>query len=364
MTDTNPRGLLNPVRARLDNYARPPRILGVDLARGLAVLGMYAAHVAVTEPFDWAAPGTWLDVVNGRSSILFALLAGVSIAIISGGSRPLDRDALDSARIRIAVRAGLVFLLGTWLVSLDSGIAVILPVYAVLFLCSLPVLRWRPRSLFLLAAVTALVSPLLMVVALGLTRGDGAIVDLLLTGSYPAVIWITFLLVGLGVGRLQLRSAEVRAALAGVGTTLAVVGYTGGALAAGLVRPAPTGRFDLTLLATAEAHSGSPFEVVGSTGFALAVLGLCLLLSSALRWAVYPLAAVGAMALTAYTLHVVIVAAIGRSAFDESTNGLFLAFALGALAACSLWTLLLGRGPLERALTLVSRLATRRPRRR
>ena len=349
----------NPVVARLRSYGMPPRILGVDLARGLAVLGMYAAHVALTEPFDWARPGTWLDVVNGRSSILFALLAGVSIAIISGGTRPLDGPALQRARIRIVVRAALIFALGLWLVWLDSGIAVILPVYAVLFLLALPVLRWRARWLFLLAGVTALVSPVVSVVALDLTRGEGEVVDLLLTGNYPAVIWITFLLVGLGVGRLDLRARAVQATLLGVGVALAVVAYGNGYIAAGLVETTATPRFDFAALATIEAHSGSPFEVVGSTGFALAVLALCLLVPSALRWVLYPLAAVGSMALTAYTVHVVIVAGIGPVAFEQPDNGLYLAFFFGALVACSLWTLLLGRGPLERVLTWVSRIAAR-----
>jgi uncharacterized protein len=320
---------------------------------------MYAAHVAVTEPFDWAQPGTWLDVVNGRSSILFALLAGVSIAIISGGTRPLDGPAMRRARIRIAVRAALIFLLGAWLVWLDSGIAVILPVYAVLFLLALPVLRWRARWLFLLAGVAALVSPLISVVALGLSRGDGAVIDLLFTGNYPAVIWIAFVLTGLGVGRLDLRTRAVQASLLGVGAALAVVAYGNGYIAAGMVQTTATRRFDFAALATIEAHSGSPFEVVGSTGFALAVLGLCLLAPSALRWVLYPLAAVGAMALTAYTVHVAIVAAIGPSAFEQDDNGLYLAFFFGALVACSLWTLLLGRGPLERVLTWVSRIAAR-----
>ena len=320
---------------------------------------MYGAHVGVTEPFDIARPGTWLDLVNGRSSILFALLAGVSIAIISGGTRPLEAGALKRARIRITVRAALIFVIGSLLVWLDSGIAVILPVYAVLFLLALPVLRWRARWLFLLAAVTALVSPVISVIALGLTRGDGALVDLLFTGNYPAVIWITFVLVGLGVGRLDLRATEVRVVLVVVGVTLAAVAYGNGYIASGLVETGPQRRFDFAQLATIEPHSGSQFEVIGSTGFALAVLGLCLLVPSALRWVLYPLAAVGAMALTAYTVHVVIVAQIGRSAFDQGDNGLYLAFLVGALVACSIWTLLLGRGPLERVLTVASRTAAR-----
>jgi len=321
---------------------------------------MYGAHVGITEPLVWAQPATWLDVVNGRSSILFALLAGVSIAIISGRTRVASGLDLRAARIRILVRAVLIFGLGLFLVWLDTRIAIILPVYAVLFVAAIPVLRWRPRWLFVAAAVFAVVSPVVAAVASLTLQTPGEIVDLLLTGHYPAVIWIVFVLVGLGVGRLDLELRRVQLRLLAVGAGLAVLGYALGVAAAEAVRASTTPVApDIGLLATVEPHSGSPFEVVGSTGFALAVLALCLLAAPVARRVLYPLAAVGSMALSAYTAHVVIVAVIGDSAFTQSDNGLYLAFVVGALVLCTVWALLLGRGPLERVLTWVSNLAAR-----
>ena len=107
--------------------ARPPalsesRIVGIDVARGLAVLGMFGAHIGVTTPWDWTDPSTWLDVVNGRSSILFATLAGVSIAILSGRDHPVDGADLRAARIRILVRAAAIFLLGALLELLGTNV--------------------------------------------------------------------------------------------------------------------------------------------------------------------------------------------------------------------------------------------------
>ena len=347
-------------RPGIETAPKTARIVGIDVARGLAVLGMYGAHVGLTEPFDWASPGTWLDVVNGRSSILFALLAGVSIAIISGRSRVASGTELRAARIRILVRAVLVFALGLFLVWLDTRIAIILPVYAVLFVAAIPVLRWRARSLFVAAAVLAVVGPVLSVVAVISIAESNEIVDLVLTGHYPAVIWIVFVLVGLGVGRLDLERRGVQLRLLGTGLALAVAGYGLGDVANRAVFAAvPLPPLDIRLLATTEAHSGSPFEVVGSTGFALAVLALCLLAAPHARRLLYPLAAVGSMALSAYTGHVVIVYFIGDPAFDQPDNGLYLAFIVGALVLCSIWALTLGRGPLERVLTGVSRVASR-----
>jgi uncharacterized protein len=340
------------------------RIVGIDIARGLAVLGMYGAHVGVTEPLVFGEPATWLDVVNGRSSILFALLAGVSIAIISGRTRPVDGGALTAARIRILVRAALVFGIGVYLIWLDTRIAVILPVYAVLFVAAIPVLRWRPRSLFVAAGILSIVSPIIAAITTIAVPTADPVVDLLVTGHYPAVIWIVFVLVGLGVGRLDLTGRVVQLRLLAVGTVLAVAGYGLGVAANRAVLASTTPvPLDIGMLATTEPHSGSPFEVVGSAGFALGVLALCLLAAGRAPKLLFPLAAVGSMALSAYTAHVVIVAAIGESAFTQNDNGLYLAFVAGALVLCTAWALLVGRGPLERVLTWVSTLAARLTRR-
>ena len=119
---------------------------GVDLARGLAVIGMFAAHLLWIPPFHWADASTWHDVVNGRSSILFATLAGVSIGLVTGRTTPLRGTALALARSRLAVRALLVWLLGVALISLEVPVYVILPAYAVLFLLVLPLLRLPARG--------------------------------------------------------------------------------------------------------------------------------------------------------------------------------------------------------------------------
>ena len=64
---------------------------------------------------------------------------------------------------------------------------------------------------------------------------------------------------------------------------------------------------------TAEPHSSGLLEVIGSGGFALAVIGLCLLACrTVLTWIVLPLRAVGAMPLTAYTAQLVVWAIVAR----------------------------------------------------
>jgi hypothetical protein len=349
----------------------------VDLARGVAVLGMFGAHMGIGRDARLDSvldtdPSTWAAVVDGRSSILFAVLAGVSIALLSGGSRPVEGEELVRARVRILVRAGWVFLLGGLLELLDTFVAVILGVYAVLFVLAVPFLRWSAGRLLALAAVLAVVTPVLDLLAGQLVTEHGdrdqAFAQTVVTGTYPAVIWWTFVLVGLAVGRLDLRAARTRALLVPAGVALAVLGYAGGwestrrwspeepspGVAAGFRH---SDGFDPAWLSGAAPHGGTTFEVVGSTGVAVAVLGLCLVLADLLPRLTWPLASVGALALSVYSAHLVAIAVLDPG-FPAGT-GLWLRFCAVALVAASLWRLLLGRGPLERLLTWSSHGAAR-----
>jgi uncharacterized membrane protein YeiB len=346
------------------------RIGGLDLARGLAVLGMFGAHLDIGTELT-SDPSSWAAVVDGRSSILFATLAGVSIALLSGRTTPAAGVDLVRARLRIAVRAAWVFAIGAVLEWLDTFVAIILGVYAVLFMLALPFLRWSPRRLLVAAGVVAVAGPPL-VVLLGqiLSAADAEshyVAELLVTGRYPAMLWLGFVLVGLAVGRTDLAAAGVRARLAGAGAAAAVLGYAGGwastrAVAHGepSTGPArafasPVGEWDAAWLAGAEPHSGTTFELVGSSGFAVLVIAGCLVAADRLPLLTAPLRAVGALALSVYTAQIVVLWALVRSdpARPQGT-GLWLVFVVSALAVAGTWWWVLGRGPLERLLTWTS----------
>jgi uncharacterized membrane protein YeiB len=344
------------------------RVGGLDVARGLAVLGMFGAHLGDTGELGWD-PSTWTALVDGRPSILFATLAGVSIALLSGGRTPGTGRELARARTRILVRAAWVFAIGGVLELLDTDVAVILGVYAALFVLALPFLTWPPARLLLAAGVVALAAPPLVVATAQLISRHGdqgvALASLLVTGNYPAGVWLAFVLVGLAVGRLDLRTARVRVALAVGGAAAAVVGYGGGWLSARLLAPGQElagietgfdrpGTWDAAWFAGAEPHSGTTFEVVGSTGVALLVIATCLVVADRLPRLTYPLASVGALALTVYSAQIVAIRVLTAGNDDWGT---WAAFTLTALVLATVWRLQLGRGPLERLLTWSSRRA-------
>ncbi|NNU27755.1 heparan-alpha-glucosaminide N-acetyltransferase domain-containing protein [Isoptericola sediminis] len=360
------------VRERL--LGGPARVVGLDVARGLAVLGMFTAHVGVAE--DSTA---WLTIADGRSSVLFALVAGVSLALVTGGPRVLAGDVLVHARARLLVRAVLLLALVALLDLLGTRVLLILGFYAAYFVLALPFLTWGPRRLAGAAVVVAVAGPPVAYwgpVALSRAGlhppddGSGAVTDFLLTGHYPAVVWMAYVFAGMAIGRCDLSSALLRRGLVLGGLTAVVVGTLassavvdrfGGPFAVrdqvavastpgwSWTDPWPTAAY----LALAGPHDDSWLEVVATGGFAVAVVGLCLSVGRVGGWVLSPLAAVGSMALTVYSLQ--IVAIWHWDLIGSATNGPLLLMILASLVAATLWRVWLGRGPLERLFTAVAR---------
>jgi uncharacterized membrane protein YeiB len=380
-TPQMPAAVVRSVRSRrtrsvLQGPDGKARINGLDLARGLAIIGMIGAHVGIPPNLSWS-PSTWQALVYGRSAALFGVLAGVSIALLSGGTRPASGDDLVRARVRIMVRAACVFVIGGVLELFGTHVLVILTVYAVLFFLALPFLRWSPGRLLLLAAGLAVIAPpvsLLMSQVMLVAEGEQGFHALMLTGAYPALWWWGFVLVGLALGRLDLTARRIRVVLLVAGAAMALAGFTLGGLstrllANGVAYPEPTdayermpgwdeetlGQWDWTWLTGAQPHSGTALWLLASAGFAAAVIAVCLVVADAFPRLSYPIASVGAMALTMYSLHVV-----AFWVFPSAASGgwpVWLLFIAGAIVFAVGWRLVAGRGPLERVLAWSSNRA-------
>lgn len=65
------------------------RIEGLDLARGVALVGMLAVHVFPTFDGDGSA-SLATQIASGRSSAVFATMAGVGLALVTGGRNPVS----------------------------------------------------------------------------------------------------------------------------------------------------------------------------------------------------------------------------------------------------------------------------------
>ncbi|GAA2346413.1 hypothetical protein SVIO_004160 [Streptomyces violaceusniger] len=111
--------------------------------------------------------------------------------------------------------------------------------YGLFFLLVLVLYRLGTKPLALVAAGWALMGPRLLYLRKPVVgdrsfpaagQADG-IVSLLLTGGYPALTWVPFVIAGMAAARLDLAATAVRIRLALTGVALAVTGYGGSWLA-------------------------------------------------------------------------------------------------------------------------------------
>lgn len=327
---------------------------GVDLARGLAVFGMFAAHVVVTSPrFDASDVSTWSAVVNGNSSILFATLAGVSLGLLTGGSVPHAAGRLAVDRRRTAVRAALIYAIGFALWLMPAPVYVILPAYGILFLLALPLLSWRPAPLFAFAGGVAIAAPF-AVAAIDESSFwstlPGAVVRDLLGWHYPFAAWIAFVAAGIGLARIGFDRALTVLAIGLMAAGAAIVGF---AIVGGAAAEA----------ASAEPHSTGIGEMFGSGGLAIVIICGCVLVCrTPLRMIAWPVRAVGSMPLTAYTGQLIAwsVWIWMQDAPVDPIGGFldvhpFWPMSIATLVFCCAWALFVGRGPLEWAVGAISK---------
>ena len=330
-------------------FGTPSRIVGIDTARGVAILGMFIAH-AMPNPSNTEL------LVDGRSSILFATLAGISLGILSGQDAPAPGGARGRISRVVLIRALFVFFLGVVLASLGSEIAIILDYYAIMFVLVTPLLFLPRIALGVLLAVVAFVAPAIAALVDDTDPASSSFLEgareYLLTGYYPALVWVPFLLAGLIAARSGLTRPSVQMAMIVGGTLSALAGYQ-------VARVSP----DIT----AAAHSGSTAEIFGSGGVAVAVIGVLLLVTSAppapvrrvVTAILSPVSAAGSMALSVYTVQIVALAIAVRvrdssGAVEYPGWPLLLWLIGGALVARWLWQRYLGKGPFERVLAAVS----------
>jgi uncharacterized membrane protein len=384
---------MDPVKGTQETVVDPPtarknpprkRLIGIDAARGLALVGLMAIHILPEATEDGDPTLSW-TVFSGNSAALFALLAGVGLALSTGGTAAHRGRRMTADRAGLAVRAVLVGAIGLVISAVspwDPPADNILLYYAVFFLLAIPFLRMGPKALFASAAAFGLLAPVLMqklgpvlpessaynhtLVTL-LTEPVAAASELLLTGSYPALPYMVYILAGLGLGRLDLRSTPVRVFIAGVGASLAIFAHVASAVllrfAGGYEVLLDTAgisedTLDETLVfgpdtlpdsslwwqAIATPHTNTVLALASSLGLGMLVLGVFLLISArAARW-LKPLAAMGSMTLTLYSLHLLALAP--EVHYDEPVLWFTLHLAIAAVFAW-FWHRSMGKGPLE-----------------
>ena len=324
------------------------RLTGLDAARAAAILGMFAAHVfpLYQDRAGQLGPTATGLVASGRASVLFMVLAGVSLGLFS---RSLQRRGLGPGQ-RVAVvlrRAAVITVLGMLIGPANERIANILVHYGLLFAVLSAAMFLSTRVLLPLAVAWLVLAPMLWRPLAGRwlpdslghnptfadVRTPGLLLnDLTVSGYYPLLVWCGFGLLGLGLSRLNLARPGVAGWLLGGGGVAAGLSYllgwaVSGPLASQIARGAgwsteaatlalqvgraPGGSLDSFLadgryLWLPAPHSTSLLATVHAAGCAVALLGLLLLVTDRLGYVGRLLAAAGRAPLTLYAGHLIL----------------------------------------------------------
>ncbi|ONI70484.1 hypothetical protein ALI144C_48455 [Actinosynnema sp. ALI-1.44] len=357
------------------------RLLGVDAVRAIAIIGVFVMHFPMTGWLHAGPPAEspgflhWLSTeTSSRAMTLFVLLAGVSIALMTGGSKPYTGRRMTTALLRVAVRAVALFLIS---LCIDEFGPSVIAYYAVLLLFLIPFTRLRPRTLFALSAATVPLVTLYPIWVftthtdwmraetpngLAVLTHPGQWGDYLFSlvftgGGFQTVYGVPLVLAGLAIGRLDLRSQAVRLRMLIVGACVAVGACVVAWLAlyplgfsAAIDKAEPPTMPWQALFAMPGERSLYATSAVGITfmvGVALLLLGGLLMLTDRRNWqrVLWPLAAAGGMAMTWYAGHIVYLKAVGNPHAYSAVY--FLAVVAVTLVVSVLWRRWLQRGPLE-----------------
>ncbi|GAA1657128.1 membrane protein [Citricoccus zhacaiensis] len=344
--------------------ASPPsgvRLTGLDAARALAIIGMIAVNVGPRgEP---GIAGFVYDLPVGRASILFVVLAGVGMSFLTRSAR---RPGGRLPWRTVLWRSALLFAGGLALQELGHDVSVILAVYGVLFLLSLPLLKAPTPVIAALAGTLLAVGP---VAWIGAQLASGTAFQfadpdlsndaphllhrIFLSGSYPVLVWCVPFLVGLILGRAPLTDRRLQKRLVVWGGVAAIGAY---ALSQVLIRMLgqPGDEIGWDRLLSAVGHSQMPLWLVSSIGTALVALGGFLWAGNLVDRRLGMLVSAGRLSLSIYVAHLFVLAAIIRPEPHTLLRGYLITIVLSAVLVllAHLWVKWRPIGPLEQLMRL------------
>ena len=197
------------------------RIIGIDVARALAIIGMIIVNFKIV----FGEQGndllkTIAGVFDGKAAATFVVLAGVGIALMSKSAlMRQDIDKLKITRRRIAKRAIFLFIVGLSYIAIWP--ADILHFYGIYMLVTLLLLKASSRSILMAALILVFVYPFMMILwnyetgwhfetleYYGFWAFRGFMRNLFYNGFHPVIPWTAFMLIGLWFGRKNLNDDQ------------------------------------------------------------------------------------------------------------------------------------------------------------
>ncbi len=334
------------------------RLIGLDLARYLALIGMVIVNfnVVMVNP-QYSTDHGVADFLQGKAAALFVVLAGIGFGLSANHKSSTFLIKITTKRF--------IFLLVLGLINSSIFQADIIHFYAFYFLFGLWVIPLSSRVIIGLI-IGLIVSAVVMVVVLNYDQGwdwanyhyedfwtfTGFFRNLFFNGWHPVIPWLAFLLLGMLLARTDLSRQAVQWNMLIIGGALFV---TSTLLANWLVSEMGAVDQDLVLLLSTSPIPPMPLYMLAAGGLAVSIIGICLMASESLSKTgmIQFLSPAGRQSLTWYLLHILLgmgwLEASDQLSTETESQALFVAciFCSMATVVAFVWQLKFKRGPVE-----------------
>jgi uncharacterized protein len=347
------------------------RIIGIDVARALAVIGMIIVNFKVVfgENGD-----SWLKsfahLFDGKAAATFVVLAGIGLALMTNSAvKDQNEEKLQVGRKRIIKRAIFLFLIGLsyiWIWPAD-----ILHFYGIYMLVTLFFINKSPK-LILIAAISLIVIYPLLLIGFHYEIGwnfltleytdfwtfNGFFRNLFYNGFHPVIPWTAFMLFGLWYGKQDLHDDKFlkKSLRVGLGVFISMQ-----ILSIGLIqfisKGNPRAMEALIPLLGTNPMPPMPIYMVNGISISIVIISACIILAKRYENSkiIAALNKTGQLALTFYVAHVI----LGMGIVEEFSSLKFgefsiefsviyaLIFSLLCIIFAEIWLRYKKSGPLE-----------------
>ena len=347
------------------------RIIGIDVARALAVIGMIIVNFKVVfgqNGQNWV--NAIASIFDGKAAATFVVLAGIGLALMTNSAiKNNDQIKLKLTRKRLMKRALFLFLVGISYIAIWP--ADILHFYGIYMAITLFLLTRTEKTILISSIALVLVFPLLMLFwnydtgwnfdtldYQGFWTVKGFLRNLFYNGFHPVIPWTAFMLFGFWYGKQDLRNAMFikRTFWASTMAFILIQGLS--VLSVSFLSEGnPETEKELIEILGTNPMPPLPIYMFNGIAIALAIISGCIMLAKRFErsFVIDALHKTGQLALTFYVAHVIIGMGIVE-AIDPSKMGNYsiefsvtyaLLFSLGCVIFAVFWRKYKKTGPLE-----------------
>ncbi len=197
------------------------RIIGIDVARALALIGMIVVNFKIVfgeNGLSWVK--SFASIFEGKAAATFVVLAGVGIALTTNSAiKNNDKDKLKIIQNRILKRALFLFVVGISYITIWP--ADILHFYSI-YMVIVALLLTRSEKTIIISAISFIIIFPILMIFLNYEIGwnfqtldyqdfwtvKGFLRNLFYNGFHPVIPWASFMLVGFWYGKQDLHSEK------------------------------------------------------------------------------------------------------------------------------------------------------------